>query len=196
MELNLFQKINELRERILKLDLKKSGENKFANYSYYELADFLPQVIQLEKEIGLTSMFSTYNNKGTLIVVDIENGQQVEFSVVIKEANAKGMLEIQKAGAEITYGKRYAYLNYLNLTESDGVDGLNQKTAKDDNVWQSDKDRVNAILAISELLGDDQSKLAQWFKSYDINHDTITPKIADEITNRIKALQSKAKTNV
>lgn len=190
MELNLFQKINELRERILKLDLKKSGENKFANYSYYELADFLPQVIQLEKEIGLISMFSTYDNAGTLIVIDIENGQQVEFSVVIKEANAKGMLEIQKAGAEITYGKRYAYLNYLNLTESDGVDGLNQKTAKDDNVWQSDKDRVNAILAISELLGDDQSKVAQWFKHYEINHDTITPSIADKIITRIKEKQN------
>lgn len=196
MELNLFQKINELRERILKLDLKKSGENKFANYSYYELADFLPQVIQLEKEIGLVSLFSVFGDTGTLIVADCDTEQQIEFTVVIKEANAKGMLEIQKAGAEITYGKRYAYLNYLNLTESDGVDGLNQKTAKDDNVWQSDKDRVNAILAISELLGDDQSKLAQWFKSYDINHDTITPKIADEIINRIKAKQGKAKANV
>lgn len=190
--MNLFEKINELRERILKLELKKSGLNKFANFYYYELGDFLPDLIVLEKELGISSLFSTKGDLGELIVVNTEQPtERFVLTVGLKEANAKGMLEIQKAGAENTYGKRYAYLNYLNLTESDSVDPLNQKeTIEQPDTWEHDKDRINAILTISELLGDDDTKVAQWFKHYEINHDTITPSVADKIISRIKEKQN------
>ena len=55
--MNLTQKIQEIRTRINALNLKKSGENKFAGFKYYELGDFLPQTNELCKELGLLPVF-------------------------------------------------------------------------------------------------------------------------------------------
>ncbi len=193
-ELNLFQKINEIRDRILKLKLKKTGYNKFAGYYYYELADFLPQVIIIEKELGLTSNYDGFADFGELEVVNADNpSERKVYKISVKEANAKGMLEIQKAGAENTYGKRYAYQNDRNLTENDGVDGLNQKetTTTDKNPINEDE-RAAKIAEISDLLGNDESKVEQWFKHFEVTAQSIPLEVANNIIARIKAQQQNA----
>ena len=45
--MNIYEKIQLVKEEILESNLKKSGENKFAGFKYYELADFLPTIIKL-----------------------------------------------------------------------------------------------------------------------------------------------------
>lgn len=131
--MTIYEKINILRKRIKDADLKKTGENKFAGFTYYELADFLPQTIDLENELGLISMFTLRDNENAdLVVCDTTSDAQVVFTVRVREANMKGALEIQKAGAENTYAKRYAYLNYLNLTEADQVDDKDQSKVIDE----------------------------------------------------------------
>lgn len=133
MKMTIYEKINILRKRIKDANLKKTGMNKFAGFTYYELADFLPQTIDLENELGLISMFTLRDNESAdLIVCDTTSDSQVVFTVRVREANMKGALEIQKAGAENTYAKRYAYLNYLNLTESDQVDNKDQSKVIDE----------------------------------------------------------------
>lgn len=133
MKMTIYEKINILRKRIKDADLKKTGENKFAGFTYYELADFLPQTIDLENELGLISMFTLRDNENAdLVVCDTTSDAQVVFTVRVREANMKGALEIQKAGAENTYAKRYAYLNYLNLTEADQVDDKDQSKVIDE----------------------------------------------------------------
>ena len=131
--MTIYEKINILRKRIKDANLKKTGENKFAGFTYYELADFLPQTIDLENELGLISMFTLRDNESAdLVVCDTTSDAQVVFTVRVREANMKGALEIQKAGAENTYAKRYAYLNYLNLTEADQVDNKDQSKVVDE----------------------------------------------------------------
>jgi len=133
MKMTIYEKINILRKRIKDANLKKTGENKLAGFTYYELADFLPQTIDLENEIGLISMFTLRDNESAdLVVCDTTSDAQVVFTVRVREANMKGVLEIQKAGAENTYAKRYAYLNYLNLTEADQVDDKDQSKVIDE----------------------------------------------------------------
>ena len=43
-KLNLFQKLQKARVELQEMNLKKSGQNKFAGFSYYELSDFLPAI--------------------------------------------------------------------------------------------------------------------------------------------------------
>lgn len=130
MEKNIYLKIAELRSKIKNSSLRKSGFNKYANFDYYELGDFLPLTIDFEKELGLLSMFSCNSERADLIVVNCENtNEKVIFSTHVKEADMKEVIEIQKAGAENTYAKRYVYLNYLNLTEPDQVDRLDQSVS-------------------------------------------------------------------
>lgn len=131
--MTIYEKINILRKRIKDANLKKTGKNNFAGFTYYELADFLPQTIDLENEIGLISMFTLRDDENAdLVVCDTTSDAQVVFTVRVREANMKGALEIQKAGAENTYAKRYAYLNYLNLTEADQVDNKDQSKVVDE----------------------------------------------------------------
>lgn len=201
--MNIYQKIATLREEILKAKIKKSGNNKFAGFDYYELADFLPIVIEKEKQLGLISLFSI----DTLTVVNTDKPEEVVFfTTKVAEANMKGALEIQKTGAENTYAKRYVYLNYLNLTENDWVDGQNQKEIKDEpkkvkqtieeeskivnpvngkEVNTDEMDLIGKLTIIKELCGSDNVYKA-CMNHYKVTEETITEEIADTIIKRIR----------
>lgn len=126
--LSIFQKINKLRTDKRLLSVKKTGENKFSKFKYFELSDFLPVVIEIENELGLISEFDFYEDYAVLTITNIDNINETRsYQTPVKAADVKGMLEIQQLGSQHTYLKRYLYYNYLNLTENDGVDGLDPK---------------------------------------------------------------------
>ena len=43
-QLNVYQKLQKVRVDVQKLNIKKSGKNAYANFSYFELKDFIPPV--------------------------------------------------------------------------------------------------------------------------------------------------------
>ena len=45
--MNIYEKIQLIKEELLEANLKRTGENKFAGFKYYELADIIPTIIQL-----------------------------------------------------------------------------------------------------------------------------------------------------
>ena len=47
--MNVYQKLNEARERFHQSKLNKSGQNKFAGYKYFELSDFVVPALQIFK---------------------------------------------------------------------------------------------------------------------------------------------------
>ncbi|MBQ1348758.1 MAG: ERF family protein, partial [Aeriscardovia sp.] len=52
--MNVFEKLNEARVRFQSANVKKSGTNKFAGYTYYELSDILPAINMLARELKFT----------------------------------------------------------------------------------------------------------------------------------------------
>ena len=50
--MTVFEKLNEARLRFQNAGVKKSGHNKFAGYTYYELADILPFINQIANDDG------------------------------------------------------------------------------------------------------------------------------------------------
>ena len=52
--MNVFEKLNEARVRFQSANVKKSGKNSYAGYTYYELADILPAINQIGKELKFT----------------------------------------------------------------------------------------------------------------------------------------------
>ena len=61
------------------------------------------------------------------------------------------MLDIQQLGSKHTYLKRYLYYNCLNLTENDGVDGLNQDSAKSEVSTPTQHNKILELLDHEEL---------------------------------------------
>lgn len=54
-EMNIYQKINLVRKEFKDSDIKKSGENTFQNFKYFELSDIVPIAIDLCNKYNLYS---------------------------------------------------------------------------------------------------------------------------------------------
>ena len=130
--MNIYEKLQISRIKLQELKLKKSGLNKFANFSYYELADFLPQINKIFGEMKLFSKFDLLTEKATLTIIDIEKEESIiVFESDKIEAVLKGTTSIQGLGATHTYLKRYLYLNALEIVENDFVDAsIGKETVK------------------------------------------------------------------
>jgi hypothetical protein len=105
------------------MDLKKSGENTYARYKYFELGDFLPAANELMLEEKLIGIVSYLENHAELKIVNIENTDEtIIFSCPNANVELKGAHAIQNAGACQTYQRRYLYLTALEIVESDVLD--------------------------------------------------------------------------
>ena len=120
--MNVYKKLMESRIKLQSMELKKSGHNKFANYKYFELGDFLPQIQDIFNKIGLCSFISFTSEYATLTIVDTEDNSQVVFTSPMAEANLKGSHAIQNIGAVETYSRRYLYVSALEIVEHDAID--------------------------------------------------------------------------
>ena len=52
------KKLMAARMSLQEASLKKSGHNKFAGYSYFELGDFIPTITEIFYNIGLCGVVS------------------------------------------------------------------------------------------------------------------------------------------
>ncbi len=129
--MNVYQKLNVCRVALQSSELKKSGNNKFAGYSYFELGDFLPTINRLFAENGLCSVVRFDKEIAELRVVNTDDPQQVIiFTSPMADANLKGCHPIQNLGAVQTYSRRYLYLAALEIVEHDAVDAGNPVSKK------------------------------------------------------------------
>jgi hypothetical protein len=102
--------------------LKKSGHNKFAGYSYFELGDFIPTINQIFKEIGLCGVVSYDTEIASLTITDVDDGTSIVITSPMADANLKGCHPIQNLGAVETYTRRYLWVTAMEIVEHDALD--------------------------------------------------------------------------
>ena len=112
----------EARVRLQSTELKKSGLNKFAGYSYFELADFIPAIQQIFYDVGLCGIVSFKSDYAELSIYDTEDGTMVMITSPMADANLKGAHPIQNLGAMESYQRRYLWMTALELVEHDAMD--------------------------------------------------------------------------
>lgn len=123
--MNIYQKIAKVRVDLQNLNIKKTGNNKFANFDYFTLEDILPTINKLMKDNGLLSMFSMGTINSSLVIVNVDDpNEMVTFECPNADADIKGCTPVQCLGGEITYLKRYLYLNAFEIVEGDVLDAL------------------------------------------------------------------------
>ncbi len=122
-ELNVYQKLQKARVLLQQKQLKKSGENKYSGFKYFELSDFLPAINSIFNELGLFSVINYDAKEATLI---IHNSSKPEEQILFNSPNAeiqlKGCHSIQNIGAVETYQRRYLYMTALEIAENDILD--------------------------------------------------------------------------
>ena len=128
---NIYQKLMEVRTNFHKLELKKSGHNKFANFKYFELGDFLVPATKLLNEIGLCPIITFTDELAKMTLVNTDNpSETIEFTSPMRDLELKGANSMQSLGGVETYQSRYLYIQLLNIVESDSFDRV---SGTDDN---------------------------------------------------------------
>jgi len=120
--MKVYAKLIKARNMLRKLELKKSGHNKFAGYQYFELGDFLPYVQSIFEHVGLCDIISFTEDVATMTVYDVEDGSSVVFTSPMGSAQLKGCHVVQNIGAVETYQRRYLYVSALAISEHDALD--------------------------------------------------------------------------
>lgn len=124
--MSVYLKLQEVRLKLSKMNLKKTGENKFSNYKYYELGDILPAITKLCNQFKICSVIKFSEELAELIIVDAEKpADTITFTSTIAFAEMKGVQAIQRLGAEQTYLRRYLYMNAFEIVEADVIDETN-----------------------------------------------------------------------
>tara|TARA_R110002012_G_scaffold84647_1_gene211529 strand:+ start:65 stop:712 length:648 start_codon:yes stop_codon:yes gene_type:complete len=156
---SIYKKISKARITLQGIDLKKSGHNKFANYHYFELGDFLPTVNKIFDELGLCDVIRFGQDMAVLDIFDTETGEVATFTSPMASANLKGCHDIQNLGATQTYLRRYLWVTAMGIVEHDALDGSKPiDKSKEPTEAQLCKDAVarnrKSVNAVKEYLGD------------------------------------------
>jgi hypothetical protein len=125
--MSVYKKLQKARVMLHETQLNKSGRNKFANFNYFELGDFIPQVTSIFDKVGLCGIVSFTPDTAYLTVHDVDGDGFVTFTSPLVYASVEKTQPIQNLGSTHTYLRRYLWLMCMEITENDLVDAVEQK---------------------------------------------------------------------
>ena len=120
--MSVHKKLMQARIKLQATEIKKSGLNKFAGYSYFELGDFVPPIQKIFNDLGLCGVVSFSTEYAQLCITDVEDGTVIVITSPMAEANLKGAHPIQNLGAVESYQRRYLWMTALEIVEHDVID--------------------------------------------------------------------------
>jgi hypothetical protein len=122
--LGVLGKLITARTELQTIPIQKSGHNKFAGYSYFELGDFLPAIQNLFAKHGLVDVIAFTAETATLTLYDVNDGSSLKFTSPMADAQLKGCHPIQNLGAVETYQRRYLYVTAMAIVEHDALESV------------------------------------------------------------------------
>lgn len=156
--MNIYEKLQQARCELQKMNIKKSGRNAFSKYDYFELKDFLPEINELFQRVKLCSIVSFNNDYATLEIVNSEKvDEKIVFTSPMKELDLKGANAIQSLGGVETYQRRYLYMTALEIVENDLFDSgkiepqAEQKPPAIKYIGKTEIDQLTAINLPNEI---------------------------------------------
>ena len=120
--MSVHKKLMQARVKLQATEMKKSGLNKFAGYSYFELGDFIPHIQTIFQDVGLCGVVSFDATQATLCITDVDDGTCIVVTSPMAEANLKGAHPIQNLGAVESYQRRYLWMTAMEIVEHDIID--------------------------------------------------------------------------
>ncbi len=123
-QLCIYQKLQAMRVELQNKGLEKSGYNDHKKYKYFELADFLPAINELQEKYNTISIFDIDKENAYLVIKNCDNLEEdLMFKIPVAELNIAGANSIQNIGGLTTYCRRYLYMIAFEIAENDEFDG-------------------------------------------------------------------------
>lgn len=174
--MNIYEKIQQVRVELQNLGLNKSGKNKFAGYTYFELSDFLPAINQLCKDHKLMTHISFTREEATLTIINAEApDEKVTYTSPMYEAVLKGAHPIQNAGAVITYQRRYLMMLAFEIVECDALDSTQGKNVPRETIkGDISSKQLKEMYSLGEQAGYDQQAVdGMIFKKFKLGPEEL-----------------------
>lgn len=162
--MTVHEKLNAAREEFHSLQLKKTGKNTFAGYSYFELGDFLIPALGVFRKHGLCGVISFDAEFARMSITSIEDGDVIEITSPMGSAALKGCHEVQNIGAVETYQRRYLWVTALEIVEHDALDAVTGKGDSRQSVqFISDAQRAE-LTTLGQQAGADMKSFCTYYK--------------------------------
>lgn len=151
-KMNIYEKMQKVKKLLSDAELKKTGENEYSKFEYYELADILPAIITFCEEYRLfthVNFVKEYSIKvitteerqteekvkvgesAILTIINIDNPEEeIKYSSDVKDLELKAANAIQNYGGIQTYSRRYLYMNAFDIVEAEMFDKEMNKKKK------------------------------------------------------------------
>lgn len=135
---NIYKRLAEARLRFMKAGVKKTGINRVDQYKYFQLEDIVPVATDILNDLDLIFVTTFPNNIPTGTLYDMrDDSKSIVFNsytddeeILTRKGN-RIMTPIQEKGAKETYQRRYLYVQMLDITEGDLIDGGLEDTEDD-----------------------------------------------------------------
>ncbi len=175
--MNIYEKIQNVKEKILKDNLKKTGKNKFAGFDYYELSDITPSIIKHCNEEKLFTRIS-FGEYAELEIINIENPEErIVYTSPIEELELKGCNKLQALGGVETYSRRYLYFMAFDIIENDLFDATSGEV-------EEEKASEKQISTIKRIVSED--RMGSFLTYYKIEKiEDISKKDASDMISRL-----------
>lgn len=170
--MSIYKKLSEARKDFHSRQLKKSGKNNFAGYSYFELSDFLVPGLECFGKQGLVPVISFGEDIAKMVIYDVESDATIELTSPMSEAHLKGCHPVQNLGAVQTYLRRYLWVAALEIVEHDAVDSAPQAEAPAPK--KASKATLNKLEGLVEETGRDMGKMLAYYKASELSDLTDT----------------------
>ena len=120
--MEIYKKLQQAREIIKGLPLKKAGQNKFSNYDYFTPEQINGLVHEAEKQTGLIHLFSMERTSdglhGHLKIMDTESEEAVMFIQATDIPEIKATNVAQQIGGAVTYTLRYMLMTAFDIADN------------------------------------------------------------------------------
>jgi len=171
-KMNVYQKLAIARAELGNRPLKKSGVNKYAGYSYFELNDFIGEINKIFKELNLISVFNIKVSELGVetAFLDIVNAdipeETIRFEASTAEAGMKGATPIQMLGAKHTYMRRYLWLEAMEIAENDAQDA--QDKSKEEKPTTQKQLALASLGQVKILSAQDPERIKKMLEYYHV----------------------------
>lgn len=201
-KMNVFEKIQHVRVELQSRNLTKTGENKFSNFLYFELSDFIGHINELCLKYKLFTFEDINTVYGRISVVNTDNpDEKFELTIPTAEVELKGANKIQSIGGLLTYVRKYLYTLLFEIAETDIVDATSggeeekkQPKNKKPTDTPKEKDKKTSMKELCTSLsasGHKQEVMDTLMKLANVkNPNSITDEgVMEQIIKELEALQ-------
>ena len=146
--MNLYQKVAKIKGEMSSMKFSKTGRNSFTKFNYFQLDDFEPTLEKLCSQYGIVTYFMFALDVARMVVVDADDPtQKIEVDSPVDVSFGKTSSKMQDIGAMQTYARRYLFMSFFGITESDFLDevaGMDTPKSEDD-VEHVNPDKSEAV---------------------------------------------------